>query len=142
MVISEQITLSTNGNSELTDITGPVSAKLEKNEKYYSPIYHSLAYIATGLYANRLKRWLKYFSMKQILVLENGEFLSNPETVYNQAIEFLDLPKWKLPKYAKFSKQKLSMDMDPKIREKLLEFCKPFNEDLYSLIGKRFDWNK
>jgi len=116
--------------------------KMETNEKYYSTIYHGLSYIATGLYAIRLKRWLKYFSMKQILVLENGEFLRDPEKVYNQAIEFLDLPKWKLSNYRKFSKQDLQMDMNPKTREKLFEYCKPFNEDLFSLIGKRFDWDK
>jgi len=116
--------------------------KMEKNEKYYSPIYHSLAYITTGLYVIRLKHWLKYFSMKQILILENGEFLRDPEKVYNQAIEFLDLPTWKLSKYKKFSKQRLSLEMDSKTREKLLDYCKPFNEELYSLIGKKFDWDK
>ena len=116
--------------------------RMEQNEKYYSPIYHSLAYITTGLYVIRLKHWLKYFSMKQILVLENGEFLRDPEKVYNQAIEFLDLPKWKLSKYKKFSKQRLSVEMDSRTREKLLDYCKPFNEELYSLIGKRFDWDK
>tara|TARA_B110001454_G_C12694062_1_gene423529 strand:- start:310 stop:1215 length:906 start_codon:yes stop_codon:yes gene_type:complete len=116
--------------------------KMEKNEKYYSSIYHSLAYITTGLYAIRLKHWLKYFPMKQILVLENGEFLRDPEKVYNQAIEFLDLPKWKLSKYKKFSKQRLSINMDSKTREKLLDYCKPFNKELYSLIGKKFDWDK
>jgi hypothetical protein len=116
--------------------------KMEQNEKYYSSIYHSLAYITTGLYVIRLKHWLKYFSMKQILVLENGEFLRDPEKVYNQTIEFLDLPKWKLSKYKKFSKQRLSVEMDSSTREKLLDYCKPFNEELYSLIGKRFDWDK
>jgi len=116
--------------------------KMEKNEKYYSTIYHGLSYITTGLYAIRLKRWLEYFSLKQILVLENGEFSRDPEKVYNQAIEFLGLPKWKLPKYEKFSKQRLSVDMNPKTRKKLLEYCKPFNEELYSLIGKGFDWDK
>ena len=55
---------------------------------------------------------------------------------------FLDLPKWKLPEYKKFSKQRLSIDMDPKTREKLLDYCKPFNEEFYSLIGKKFDWDK
>ena len=74
--------------------------------------------------------------------MENGEFLRDPEKVYNQAIEFLNLPKWNLQSYKKFSKQKLSIDMNPQTREKLLEYCKPFNEDLYSLIGKRFDWDK
>jgi len=116
--------------------------KMEKNEKYYSHTYHRLSYITTGLYVIRLKRWLKYFSMKQILVLENEELLHKPQKVYDETIEFLDLPKWKLPTFKKFSKQQLSMDMNPKTREKLLEYCRPFNEDLYSLIGRKFDWDK
>ena len=116
--------------------------KMENNENYYSSIYHSLAYLTTGLYVKRLKNWLKYFSLKQILILENGDLLKNPEKVYNQAIEFLELPKWKLSNYRKFSKQDLKLDMDPKTREQLLDYCKPFNEELFSLIGKRFDWDK
>ena len=116
--------------------------KMEKNEKYYSHTYHRLSYITTGLYVIRLKRWLKYFSMKQILILQNEEFLLEPQKVYDKTLEFLDLPKWKLPTYEKFSKQRLSMDMNPKTREKLLEYCRPFNEELYSLIGKKFDWDK
>jgi hypothetical protein len=138
---SEKLSFEEVTEKEKTRIEGE-QEKMEKNEKYYSPIYHSLAYITTGLYAMRLKRWLKYFSMKQILVLENGEFLRDPEKVYNQAVEFLGLPKWNLPNYKKFSKQRLSVDMNPKTREQLLEYCKPFNEELYSLIGKRFDWDK
>jgi len=116
--------------------------KMEKNEKYYSHTYHRLSYITTGLYVIRLKRWLKYFSMKQILVLQNEEFLREPQKVYDKTLEFLDLPKWKLPTFEKFSKQRLSMDMNPKTREKLLEYCRPFNKELYSLIGKKFDWDK
>ena len=138
---SEKLSFEESIEQEKSRIEGE-QEKMEKNEKYYSPIFHSLGYITKGLYAIPLKNWLKYFSMKQILVLENGEFLRDPEKVYNQAIEFLNLPKWKLPEYKKFSKQRLSMDMDPKTREKLLDYCKPFNEEFYSLIGKKFDWDK
>jgi hypothetical protein len=94
------------------------------------------------LYIKHLKNWLKYFPLKQILILENGELSHDPQMVYDQAIEFLDLPKWKLSNYRKFSKQDLKLDMNQKTREQLLDYCKPFNEDLYSLIGKRFDWDK
>ena len=138
---SEKLSFEEVIEQEQSRIEGEME-KMEKDEKYYSPIYHSLSYLTTGLYANRLKRWLKYFPINKILVLENGEFLNDPEKVYNQAIEFLDLPKWKLSNYRKFSKQDLKLDMDPKTREKLLNYCKPFNEELYSIIGRRFDWDK
>ena len=138
---SEKLSFEESIEQEKSRIQGEQD-KMEKNEKYYSSIFHSLGYLTKGLYAIPLKNWLKYFSMKQILVLENGEFLHDPEKVYNRAIEFLGLPKWKLPEYKKFSKQRLSIEMDPKTREKLLDYCKPFNEEFYSLIGKKFDWDK
>lgn len=138
---SEKLSFEEIIDQEQSRIDGEME-KMENNENYYSSIYHSLAYLTTGLYVKRLKNWLKYFSLKQILILENGDLLKNPEKVYNQAIEFLELPKWKLSNYRKFSKQDLKLDMDPKTREQLLDYCKPFNEELFSLIGKRFDWDK
>ena len=57
-------------------------------------------------------------------------------------LNFLNLPNYKLPITKKFSKQKSSIHINPKTREKLVEYCKPFNEELYSIIGKRFDWEK
>lgn len=138
---SEKLSFEEATEQEQSRIEGEME-KMEKNDKYFSHIYHRLSYITTGLYVIRLKRWLKYFSMKQILILQNEEFLRDPQKVYDQTIEFLDLPKWKLSNYHKSSKQDLQMDMKPKTRKKLLKYCKSFNEELYSLIGKRFDWDK
>lgn len=116
--------------------------RMEKNENYYSSIYHGLSYLTTGLYAPRLKIWLKYFPLNQILILENSELLNDPESVYDKTLKFLNLPTCKLSNYKKFSKQDLKLDMNPKTREKLLKFCKPYNEELFSLIGHRFNWNE
>ncbi len=138
---SEKLSFEEVIDQEQSRIDGEME-KMESNSNYYSPIYHSLSYLNTGLYIKHLKNWLKYFPLKQILILENGELSHDPQMVYDQAIEFLDLPKWKLSNYRKFSKQDLKLDMNQKTREQLLDYCKPFNEDLYSLIGKRFDWDK
>ena len=138
---SEKLSFEEVIEQEQSRIKGEME-RMENDENYYSPIYHSLAYLTTGLYAIRLKRWLKYFSLKQILILENSELQREPEKVYDKTIEFLGLPKWKLSNFRKFSKQDLKLDMDPQTRKKLLEFCKPHNEELYSLIGRRFDWDE
>ncbi len=138
---SEKLSFEEVIDQEQSRIDGEME-KMKSNSNYYSPIYHSLSYLNTGLYIKHLKNWLKYFPLKQILILENGELSHDPQMVYDQAIEFLDLPKWKLSNYRKFSKQDLKLDMNQKTREQLLDYCKPFNEDLYSLIGKRFDWDK
>jgi len=138
---SEKLSFEEVIDQEQSRIDGEME-KMENNSNYYSSIYHSLSYLTTGLYVKHLKNWLKYFPLKQILILENGELLRDPQMVYNRTIEFLGLPKWKLSNYRKFSKQDLKLDMNQKTREQLLDYCKPFNEDLYSLIGKRFDWDK
>jgi hypothetical protein len=138
---SEKLSFEQVIDQEQLRINGEME-KMEKNQNYYSPIYHSLSYLNTGFYAEHLKKWLNYFPLKQILILENGELSRDPQMVYDQVIEFLGLPKWKLSNYRKFSKQDLKLDMNPKTREQLLDYCKPFNEELYSLIGKRFDWDK
>jgi len=116
--------------------------KMEQNDRYYSENFHTNSYLNTGLCASRLKRWLEYFPLKQILIIENEDFLQNPQKIYDTTLNFLNLPNYKLPITKKFSKQKSSIHINPKTREKLVEYCKPFNEELYSIIGKRFDWEK
>jgi hypothetical protein len=115
--------------------------KMEQNDNYFSHIFHRLSYITAGLYAIHLKRWLQYFPMNQIIILENEEFLKETPKLYNQTLKFLDLSKSELLNYKKFQKSK-PMEMDSKTRKKLIDYCKPFNEELYSLIGRRFDWDK
>jgi len=116
--------------------------KMEQNEKYYSDNFHTNSYLATGLCASRLKRWLEYFPLDQISIIENEDFLQNPQKIYDETLNFLGLPHHKLSNTKKFSKQKSSIQINPKTREKLVEYCKPFNEELFSIIGKRFDWEK
>jgi len=137
---SEKLSFEEVTEQEQLRIKGEIE-KMEQNENYFSHIFHSLSYITAGLYVIHLKRWLKYFPMKQILILENEEFLSKTPNLYKQTIKFLGLSEWKLSNYEKFQKSK-PMEMDPNTRKKLIDYCKPFNEELYSLIGRRFDWDK
>ena len=137
---TEKLSFEEATDQEKNRIEGEME-KMEQNEDYFSYTYHQLSYISAGLYVLHLKRWLQCFPIEQILILENDEFLCNTQTIYNQTLEFLDLPKWNLSNYEKFEKSK-PFQMDPKTRKKLLEYCKPFNEELYSLIGRRFEWDK
>ena len=137
---SEKLSFEEATDQENTRIEGEIE-KMEKNENYFSRIYHSLSYIHAGLYVIHLKRWLKYFPMDQILILENEEFLRQTPKLYNETLQFLNLPEFNLLDYAKFQQSK-PMEMEDQTREKLLNYCKPFNEELFSLIGKKFDWDQ
>ena len=137
---TEKLSFEESTEVEQNRIKGEME-KMEKDENYFSRTYHSLSYISAGLYSIHLKKWLQYFPMEQILILENEQFLLESQSVYTKTLEFLELPKFTLSNYKKFQESK-SLSMDPKTRKKLIEFCKPFNEELYDLIGKKFAWDK
>jgi len=136
---TEELTFEEATQQEKNRIQGEM-AKMIKNENYFSFIYHRLSYISTGLYAEHLERWLKFFPRNQLLIIQSEEFLRDTTKVYNRVLEFLNMPKFELKEYKKFRKSEKST-MNPNTRKQLTEFCKPYNEKLYSLIGTRFDWD-
>ena len=56
-------------------------------------------------------------------------------------MEFLGLPQNNLTNPKTLNKSNYDFEMEDTLRKKLLKFFKPYNEQLYELIGKRFDWN-
>ena len=136
---TEELTFEEATKQEEKRIHGEME-KMIKNQNYFSYIYHRLSYISTGLYAEHLERWYKEFPRNQILVIQSEEFLKNTKKVYNQVLDFLDMPKFELKEYKKFQKSDEST-IEPTTRKQLSEFCKPYNEKLYSLIGTRYDWD-
>ena len=59
----------------------------------------------------------------------------------NDIFQFLTLPKFDIPNTEKVNVSKYSK-MNPEMRKKLIEFFKPFNEELYELLNQKFDWDK
>ena len=54
--------------------------------------------------------------------------------------EFLELPKYKMKKFQKLKFVKYE-NMNYDIKQELLEYFKPKNEKLFSLINKKFKWD-
>lgn len=53
--------------------------------------------------------------------------------------KFLNLPNWKLKKYKKYNLSN-NPRMDDKTRKNLLDFFKPYNQQLYEYLGINFNW--
>jgi len=86
---------------------------------------------------------MKVFPKEQFLILKSEEFFKDPNTTYNQVLKFLDLPSWKLQEYKKIGAGVYKRpSIEPKLKQKLDEFFKPYNEELYKFLGFRFDWNE
>ena len=114
--------------------------KIDKNNvnEYYDFVHTSM--LARGFYAEQLENWYKVFSKNQILIIKSEEFATETNQVLNTIFDFLGLPHYKIPDASK--KNKIHYDvMKKETRDDLIEFFRPYNEKLYSLVGRNFNWD-
>lgn len=116
--------------------------RMENDEDYFSFNFQTYSYLQSGMYADQLKLWYESFSKEQILVLKSEDFKKNPQMIFDQVFDFLNLSNWKIKKYKKFSQSSRNKKMNSDTRKKLIEYFKPHNEKLYRLLGKDFDWDE
>lgn len=84
---------------------------------YYSYNHHHFSYLDRGRYGHYLKMWLDHFPGEQMLVLNAGDMLVDPNCVVNEVFAFLDLPAHDLRAPAVFNKGSYQpMDRDTRNR--------------------------
>ena len=106
----------------------------------YREIYHwKFSYISRGRYAEQLKRWSEYFPRKHILVIQSEKYYSDSLSVFQKVEDFLGLPHWNPGEITKYNVGRYSK-LDDSLKQEFSEYFKPYNEDLYDLLGERFDW--
>jgi hypothetical protein len=98
-------------------------------------------YLIKSLYYLQLKNWLTTFSKNQLYFLSTEQLASKPNETMSGIFNFLELPQYTLPKFKK-EKQAIYPEMNNHTRKDLLEFFKSYNNELFSLIGQDFLWNK
>ena len=115
-----------------------------------------------SVYEVHIRRWLQYFPMSQMHIIDGEEFLRDPLNVVRNAESFLGIPH-------RIAKQDLAFNrttgyfcvrrptyvqcfghgrnwnrpyVDKLTYEALRDFFRPYNEKLFGILGKRFNWLK
>jgi len=114
-------------------------AKMEKDKNFYSVKFYRYSYLTRGIYVEQLQRWFECFPRDQFLILKSEDLYQNTFDVYNQVLQFLELPKFSLKEFKPYKKSNYSV-ITPQLRNKLNEFFKPHNERLEKLLERKFDW--
>ncbi|MBO7435215.1 sulfotransferase domain-containing protein [bacterium] len=117
----------------------PDIEKLAKDEFYKADQRRDYSYLTRGYYALQLKEWYKHFPKEQLLVVQSEEFYKETPKVYNEIVAYLGLNSYTLPTFEAKNALKYAK-MAPETKEKLKAYFAPKNEELYELLGKRFDW--
>lgn len=97
------------------------------------------SYVAKGFYAKQLKIWFKLFPKEQILILQTEKFEENPLEVFSKIFEFLGLSHYEIQNFQKMNVGKYP-SMKNETRQFLRNYYASYNEELYDLIGQKFNW--
>ena len=117
--------------------------KMKTDNSYYDDTYFRYAYLDRGTYITKLKQWFEIFPKNQFLIIQSEKFWLKPSKVYNEVLKFLGLSNFKLNEYKQFRKTIYRNKKIPfETRKKLIDFFRPYNEQLYEFLGRRFDWDK
>ena len=114
--------------------------RLLEDDTYDSQSLQMFSYLARGIYADQLERWMACFPKERMLILQSEAFFGDPERHYKVVLDFLGLSPHRLTTYAQFNagdRSRLPADL----QARLSAYFKPHNQRLYELIGKDLGWS-
>ena len=106
-------------------------------------------FLQRGMYSVQLKRWLRYFSLEDtILVIKFEDFQADPAKIYQEILDFIGIPMFNLsPKDfertyrtrgVQREKVMVHLPISNETRQYLQEFFRPYNKQLSEQLGRDF----
>ncbi len=100
--------------------------------------------IRHGIYADYLETWLEIFNREQILILNSDDLKKSKKETLNHVFNFLNVSNYDITpsdnKAVRVTIRKYP-PINKDTRKKLIEFYKPHNQRLNTLLGTNFDWD-
>ena len=75
-----------------------------------------------------------------MLFLSSEDLIKNPLVTVNKALKFLELKPLKTIKKIGQNWEENQGTMESKMRQELQKIFEPHNQDLFELVGEKFDW--
>jgi len=114
-------------------------ASLVADPKAFSRAWWDHTYVARGLYADQLERWLAIFPPEQLLVVRSEDLGERPAETYAEILAFLGAAPHGLQEYPRIFGREYA-DMPPETRLALAaRFAEP-NRRLEALLGRDLGW--
>ena len=115
-----------------------------RNGKESLPVEEALftypTYLSRSRYAEQIKRWYAFFPKEQMLILDSNDLRHYPQETMQTVFSFLGLPEFTVTVLEPEKKSDYP-PIDPELRKTLVEYFKPYNEELETLLDRKFNWN-
>lgn len=102
-------------------------------------IHHT--YLARGLYAVQLQRWLAHFGHEQMRVIQSESYFAGDEAVWRDILAHLGLASAALDRPQWLKRGGYADGVSADWRGRLIEYFRPHNRTLWNLLGRRYDWD-
>lgn len=100
--------------------------------------------VGRGLYALQLRHWFQAYKAagkdeSNFMIIQSEQMRSNKAAVYKNVLEFLELEKFDLTIEEEPYAFTYNAPMKNETRELLQNFYKPYNKELYELLGSEWE---
>lgn len=112
-----------------------------EQERYDDPSFRFYSYKNRGLYERQLRRYLRYFSRRQLLILDSKELFAHPRQALSKVFEFVGVDSdFKINDLRPRNAHEKPEPVPLAVREELNNFFQPFHQPLYELVERDFGW--
>lgn len=110
-------------------------------QDYKNDLFIHNTYVSRGHYYEQLQRYLEYFSLDNILIMDSTLLFTQPNEALRRVFEFVGVDAGFTigdlkPRNVASNKTKV----DAEVYEYLEDYFRPHNQKLYDLIGEDFGW--
>lgn len=130
------------------DFDHTLTAMANEDDMMY---FNFVGFISRSVYDDQVERYLSIFPRENILIYDSDFFYDNTVTVMTEITEFIGMPyidwsqheKLKMTWGGGASNSHAAHDYPPlreETRARLRSFFEPYNQRLFKLIGREFDW--
>jgi len=95
---------------------------------------HHYSYVARGLYAPQIERWLSHFARNQFLFVDFNDLKNEPQQTLSTVCEFLGIKNFTLPDQEPRNQGEYA-PLEPDVRERLEDVFRLSNERVEELTG-------
>ena len=99
-----------------------------------------IGYIKRGVYIEQLEKYLQHFSMDSLLILEHSHLLRDPQAVFAGVFHFLHIDDKFVIRNLRVNVAENNDEIPNEARDILRSIYKPYNERLFKLLGREYDW--
>tara|TARA_Y100000996_G_C22488891_1_gene629354 strand:- start:73 stop:849 length:777 start_codon:yes stop_codon:yes gene_type:complete len=137
LLVNPEYTFEETIDLEINEIKN-LNVELNDDSYLVDEFYEKI--LTRGFYAKQLKLWYDSFPKNQILVISSEELASNTNNVLNDIFNFLEISNFQINDLTKQNVRKFP-PMNKETRLRLIEFFKPYNQELYNLVNRNFNWD-